>query len=319
MFVMENPPLRRPSQSVVLALAAATGTLSGTSLHRLANLLEALGSTEPLTCPAPSGLEPVGREILDRFRGLLSQTAVDHWDVDLHRTLTSQPGVGFVTVLDDTYPLNLRQIRDKPCLLFHRGPIQAAAERAIAVIGARQPSPKGIAQAHRLARELARSGTVVVSGLATGIDTAAHEAALEAGGPTVAVLGHGILSPLYPAENRRLAERIVEAGGVLVSQFLPEQPPTRETFPARNVTTSGLSLGTVVIEGGDTSGARQQASRCLKHGKCLFLPRHLVDHEDWARRYADRPGVVVLNDVIEVIPRLEALLPVQKPVQLAFG
>lgn len=311
--------MQRPSPAVVLALVEAADTLAGISRHRLADLLETLGSTEPLTRPAPSGLEPVEQEVLDRLRGALSQTAVDRWDLELRRLRADHPGVGLVTVLDDAYPLNLRQVYDKAPFLFYRGAIGTAGERAIAVVGTRRPSPEGLEQARRLAQGLAVAGTVVVSGLAAGIDAAAHEAALDAGGSTVAVLGHGVLAPVYPAANRELAERIVAHGGALVSQFWPDQHPTRVTFPIRNVTTSGLSLGTVVVEAGETSGARQQARKCIEHGKQLFLLRRLVTHQDWARRYADRPGVVVVDDVAEVLARVEALLPTEDPVQLAFG
>jgi DNA processing protein len=311
--------MQRPSQAVVLALVEAADTLADISRHRLADVLETLGSTEPLTSRSPSGLEPVGREALDRLRGALTQAAVDRWDHELRRLNSDHPAVGLVTVLDDTYPLNLRQVYDKAPFLFYRGAIGAARERAVAVVGTRRPSPGGVEQARRLAWGLARAGTVVVSGLAAGIDTAAHEAALDAGGPTVAVLAHGILDPVYPAENRALGERIVESGGALISQYWPDQHPTRATFPARNVTTSGLSLGTVVVEAGETSGARQQARRCIEHGKQLFLLSDLVASQDWARRYAERAGVAVVDDVSGVLSRLGALLPTEDPVQLAFG
>lgn len=307
------------SQAVVLALVEAADTIGGVSRPSLAGLLDILGSTEALTRPSVSGLEPVAQEVLDRLRGALAQEAVDHWDLELRRMHAEHGDVGVVTVVDHAYPLNLRQVFDRAPFLFHRGPIAAAGDRSISVIGTRRPSAEGVEKARRMAAGLAEAGTVVVSGLAAGIDTAAHEAALDAGGKTVAVLGHGILDPVYPAVNRELAKRIVAHGGALISQFWPDQHPTRVTFPIRNATTSGLSLGTVVIDAGETSGARQQARKCIEHGKQLFLLRELVDRQDWARRYADRPGVVVVDDVTAVISRLDALLPTQEPVQLAFG
>lgn len=311
--------MKGSSQAVVLALVEVVDTLADVSRRALTDLLQALGSTEALTRPAVSGLEPVAQEVLDRLRGALAQAAVDRWDLELRRIRAKHRDVDLVTVVDDTYPLNLRQVFDRAPFLFCRGPIAAAADRAISVIGTRRPSAEGVEQARRMAAGLVEARTVVVSGLATGIDTAAHEAALDAGGRTVAVLGHGILDLVYPAGNRELAERIVAHGGTLISQFWPDQHPTRATFPIRNVTTSGLSLGTVVIEAGETSGARQQARKCIEHGKQLFLLRELVARQDWAHRYAELPGVAVVDDVTGVISRLEALLPAEEPVQLAFG
>jgi len=107
-------------------------------------------------------------------------------------------------------------------------------------------------------------------------------------------------------------------GGALVSQFWPASLPSRQTFPIRNVTTSGLSLRTVVVEAGETSGARLQARKCLEHGKQLFLLDRLVTGQDWARRYAERPGVVV-SDVDEILVRVDGLLGSDEPVQLVFG
>jgi DNA processing protein len=210
-------------------------------------------------------------------------------------------------------------IYDRPPFLFVRGELRASDDRAVAVVGTRKPSPAGLEQSAKLASGLAQAGVTVVSGLAEGVDTAAHRAAIDAGGRTVAVLGHGILHPTYPKSNTDLAAQIAGGHGALVSQFWPTAPPTRNSFPIRNVTTSGLSVGTVVIEAGETSGARQQARKCLEHAKQLFLTKDLVTHQAWARRYAERPGVVVIGDVDEVLSRLDLLLPQPKPVQLTLA
>jgi DNA processing protein len=145
-----------------------------------------------------------------------------------------------------------------------------------------------------------------------GIDSAAHEAALEAGGRTLAVFGSGI-NRIYPPENKDLARRILESGAH-VSQFWPDASPTRATFPMRNVVTSGLALGTVVIEAHGHSGASMQARLRLDHGKRLFLLRSLVMQEAWAQRYAARPGVVVVDSVDDIVTILDELL--NPPVQL---
>jgi len=305
-------------QAVVLALVEATDGLPGLLRHRVAALLEALGTAEPLTRPSPSGLEPVSQALLRELRGALSPGAVARWELLLHRLGDERPDIGLVTTLDDAFPSNLRRAHDRSPFLFHRGPIAAAAERSIAVVGTRQPSARGLDRARRLAGELAEAGVVIVSGMAAGIDASAHAAALDAGRTTVAVLGHGILHPTYPLEHRELAERIVGSGGCLVSQFWPDQAPTRATFPLRNVTTSGISLGTVVVEAGEHSGARQQARKCIGHGKQLFLLRDLVAEQEWTRRYAGLAGVMVVDGAREIVDRIDSVRRARQPVQLAF-
>jgi DNA processing protein len=149
-----------------------------------------------------------------------------------------------------------------------------------------------------MAMALANCGVVVLSGLAKGIDTAAHRATLDAGGRTIAVLGTGI-TRTYPDENRALAEEIASSGA-LVSQFWPTRTPGRDTFPRRNVVTSGLSQGTVVIEATGTSGAKMQARLALEHGKMVFLIRSLVTSQPWARTYVADRGAIEVEDVTEV-------------------
>ena len=155
-----------------------------------------------------------------------------------------------------------------------------------------------------MAHLLAEAGVTVLSGLALGIDAAAHEQALESGGRTIAVLGTGILHS-YPKENTELAERIADSGA-LVSQFWPSQPPTRYTFPRRNVVTSGLSQGTVVIEASKTSGAKMQARLALEHGKHVFLVRRLVTSQPWAQKYVSTRGAIEVSSVDDVLQRLRS-------------
>jgi DNA processing protein len=215
-------------------------------------------------------------------------------------------GARLTTVLDEDYPLNLRTIYNLPPFLFYRGRLDADRDaRSVAVVGTRQPSPEGVAQAREMARLLAEERVEVLSGLARGIDTAAHEAALEAGGRTVAVMGTGI-HVIYPAENAGLAERIVEAGGALVSQFLPNAPPTSYSFPRRNVTMSGMGQGTVVIEASSTSGAKMQARLALDHGKKVFLLHALVTKQPWARNYLATRGAIEVQHVGDIIAKLRA-------------
>jgi len=291
----------RREQAAVLALTAhARG-----QWHLVAHLLSETGSALAVAEGRLSGFEtPELLETLDE--SALPITAIE---LDEHMKLIDAleaEDVRLLTVLDNDYPWNLRLVYDRPPFLFVRGRLESTDKRAIAVVGTRAASTAGLEQADRLARGLADRGVTVVSGLAKGIDTAAHEGALAAGGRTIAVVGTGIRL-VYPRENAALAERIVKSGGALVSQFWPDSPPTRYRFPMRNRTMSGLALGTVVVEASHTSGARMQARIALEHGKRVFLVRGLVTDEPWAKRYRNHAGaseVSSVDDVLDVVDRL---------------
>jgi len=214
----------------------------------------------------------------------------------------ARAGAVLVTVLDDDYPINLRLIFNLPPFLFVRGALKPVDAFSVAVVGTRGASEEGIKRAQRMARLLTERGVTVVSGLARGIDTAAHTAVLESSGRTVAVIGTGILRT-YPKENAELAERIA-ATGAIVSQFWPDAPPTQSSFPMRNVTMSGITQGTVVIEASSTSGAKMQARLALEHGKRAFLLQSLVTSQPWAQKYLERPGAVEVHDVEDVLGKL---------------
>jgi DNA processing protein len=236
---------------------------------------------------------------------------------DLIERVTSQ-GVRLITVLDEDYPENLKLIFNRPPFIWVRGQLESRSLRAIAVVGTRQATEQGRATAAGLARGLAGAGVTVLSGLARGIDTAAHTATLDAGGSTVAVIGTGILARVYPPENGELARRIVDSGGAIVSQFWPEAPPRKINFPRRNVVMSGMAAGTVVVEASQTSGARMQARLALEHGKRLFLPETLVETQEWAGRYATRPGVTVVSDLEDILDELVKAVEIPHQLTLSF-
>lgn len=213
-------------------------------------------------------------------------------------------GARLITVLDSEYPATLRLIFNLPPFLFVRGELRDEDLRSVAVVGTRQASQDGLRRARRMSHLLTERQVTVVSGLARGIDTAAHTAALDAGGRTIAVVGTGILR-CYPAENRELADRIAENGAV-VSQFWPEANGATYTFPRRNVTMSGIAQGTVVIEAGRTSGAKMQARVALEHGKKVFLLRSLTQAQPWAHEYVNDRGAVMVDDVEDVVKSLSA-------------
>lgn len=213
-------------------------------------------------------------------------------------------GIGVHAFFEDSYPAQLRGIREMPPLLFTRGEIRPDA-RAIAVVGTRNASDDGLRIARAVATSLARQDVTVVSGLAKGIDTAAHQAALEADGRTVAVIGTGIRQH-YPAVNRRLQDHIARVG-LVVSQFWPDAPPTKQTFPMRNAVMSGYAAATVVVEAGWKSGARIQARMALQHGRPVVLTDQLLQH-DWARAFAENPGVHVVRGTAELLDVIEEIL-----------
>lgn len=211
-------------------------------------------------------------------------------------------GARLVTVMDEDYPANLRLIPNLPPFLFYKGELRVSDARAVAVVGTRKATSEGLRQAGRIAHLLAERAVTVVSGLAVGVDTAAHQATLQADGRTIAVLGTGILH-CYPPQNRDLAESISDRGA-LVSQFWPSTRPATWTFPRRNVVGSGISQGTVVIEASSTSGAKMQARIALEHNKHVWLLRSLVTHQEWAKRYVATRGAVEVDSVDQVVADL---------------
>ena len=214
----------------------------------------------------------------------------------------TKAGAELVTVLDEDYPVPLRLIFNLAPFLFYRGTLQIDDAFSVCVVGTRNASQEGLDQAKEISPRLVESGVTVVAGLARGIDTAAHIAALDAGGRTIAVVGTGILE-CYPKENLKLAEQI-SVRGALVSQFWPSVKPRQFNFPMRNVTMSGISQGTIVVEASSTSGAKMQARLALEHGKLVFLMRSLVTRQPWAREYLKRSGAFEIEGLGDVLPRL---------------
>ncbi len=244
------------------------------------------------------------RGVLEAELGLLVAEPLDQANADL--ASWAKQGIRAVSVLDPDYPENLRAVHDRPPLIFVAGQLLDRDARSVAVIGARQASRAGIGQARAISEELALRGYTVTSGLAAGIDSAAHLAALAAGGRTIAVVGTGLLRA-YPPQNGELQQRIARDCAV-VSRFWPETPPNRKNFPLRNAVMSGMSLATVVVEASHRSGARTQARIALAHGRPVLLMEGML-RQQWAREFAGRPGTHVVDSpaaVIEVVERITA-------------
>lgn len=266
--------------------------------HQIAAMVEEMGSATAVLELAWTGFESFDTEAAEQLGGRVDDDAIKEAE-DLISTYEER-GVQIVTVLDSDYPANLRQVYNRPPFLFIKGKLAADDDRSIAVVGTRQASPEGIASAGALAKQLVTHGITVLSGLAKGIDAGAHQATLDAGGRTVAVMGTGI-DRIYPEENEALAERVLDQGGALVSQFWPWAPPTRFSFPMRNVVMSGMAIGTAVIEASARSGAKMQARLAVEHGKRLFLMASLVSQEEWAQRYSQHPAALVVDSVEDIV------------------
>ncbi|MEV7035131.1 DNA-processing protein DprA [Streptomyces sp. NPDC093272] len=225
-----------------------------------------------------------------------------------------------VTVLDPEYPENLRTLTDLPPFLFFRGKLDHQADsRSVAVVGTRNATDLGLSRARRVSRELSEAGYTISSGLARGVDTEAHRTALHFGRRTVAVIGTGI-TKCYPKENSSLAEEIAEQG-LIVSQFWPSRSPGRDTFPRRNHVTSGMSLGSVVIEASGTSGAKMQARVAAEQGRHVMLLESLVDQQPWARKMVEDGRATPVASAEQMLEKLETpvrLRQVQPPAQLVF-
>ncbi len=240
--------------------------------------------------------------VLERELGLLSYEALANAEREI--AAWRARGYRLLPLSDPGYPENLRVVENRPPLLFVAGELLAADRRAVAVIGTRSPSERGLELAREVASALAHAGHTVVSGLAAGIDAAAHAAALELPARTIAVLGTG-LDQAYPSANAALQQRIA-VQGALVSQFWPGAPPTRQSFPARNAVMSGLTLGSVIVEASERSGTRIQARHALAQGRLVVLMEPALQNE-WACDLATTPGVLTARTADDVLAAFKRL------------
>lgn len=210
-----------------------------------------------------------------------------------------------LTPEDAGYPERLREIYDPPAVLWVRGSVELLSRPGIAVVGTRQPSPYGTGMAEMLSRELGQRRLTIMSGMARGVDTAAHKGALEAGAKTVAVWGTGI-DVVYPKENKKLAEQIVAAGGTIVSEYPLGTFPAPQNFPLRNRILSGLSVGVLVIEAGEYSGTRITARCAMEQNRDVYaVPGNVTNKNAWGPNTLIKQGAKLTatwEDVWEDLP-----------------
>jgi DNA processing protein len=214
-------------------------------------------------------------------------------------------GAVLVTLGDPRYPRALREIYDPPILLFARGRVELLQSVTLGVVGTRRPTPYGLAVAERLSADLAHAGLTIASGMARGIDSAAHKGALGAGGATIAVLGCGA-DVVYPSENRKLAAEIA-AKGLIVSEFPMGATAFPQNFPIRNRIISGVSAGVLVVEGAQYSGSAITAKLALDQGREVFaVPGNITSKPSWGPNLLIKQGAKLVQDWNDVVAELSA-------------
>ena len=278
---------------------------------RLRKLLEIFEEPQRVLAAKRSelrGAEGIGNEVADQ---------IANWEsiVDLAAELDRirEFDATVITQESPSYPKPLREIHAPPIVLYVWGELQERDHHAIGIIGARRTTHYGTESAKKLAYQLAYAGLTVISGLARGIDTAAHQGALAAKGRTIAVIGSG-LSKLYPPENRALAEKIRDGNGAIVSEFSMEIEPDRQTFPMRNRIIAGWSHGVLVVEAGLNSGALITASQALEQGRSVYaVPGHINAPSAFGSNRLIQQGAKLVMDASDILDDLQILLPETKP------
>jgi len=276
-------------------------------------LLERFGDPSAALDASPNalqGLPGVGAKLC---RNIVA--ARDEIDVAPILQLCADKGVALLTDIDDSLPPLLKEIHDPPGVLYCRGAWTPRDALAVAIVGTRHPTAYGRRQAECLAAGLARAGLTIVSGLARGIDGVAHRGALQAGGRTIAVLGSGVLQ-IYPPEHKKLADEVI-AHGALVSETHPLSPPLSGSFPQRNRIITGLSLGVLVVEAAERSGALISARHAMEQGREVFaMPGPIDSRMSRGCHQLIRDGAKLVQNIDDI---LEELGPLAAPAERADG
>ncbi|MGK0190329.1 MAG: DNA processing protein [Verrucomicrobiales bacterium] len=282
---------------------------------RVRKLLENFG--EPQAILAAS-IDQIRR--VNGFGSELART-IHSWEetIDLQRELRriQEIGATLVTWASDDYPEMLREIPSPPLVLYVRGTLDPRDRHAVAIVGSRRATSYGLTCAKKLGFQLAHANVTVISGLARGIDTAAHESALAAKGRTIAVIGSG-LGKLYPPENEALAERIANGGGAVVSEFPVDYPPDKQSFPLRNRIVAGWGQGVLVVEAPKRSGALITAGQALDYGRNVYAVPGPIDRPtSQGANNLIKNGARLVMDVGDVLDDMEMLFPEMRDARTA--
>lgn len=275
--------------------------VKGIGAVRFRKLLDTFGDAETAWNAPVDALRVAGlsSKLVENLRQMRSQVSLEQiWD-----RLQAQ-NIRLLTWDDEDYPRRLKEIEQPPPVLYLRGDLKLEDEWAVAIVGTRRITPYGRQVAEEVSATLARNGVTVVSGLARGVDAVAHQAAVQAGGRTLAVLGSGV-DRIYPPENQRLAEQIISHGAV-ISDYPIGTPPEGPNFPPRNRIISGLSLAVIVIEGNLDSGAMITATFAAEQGRELFaVPGSILAPQSKGTNRLIRDGARLLLDPQEVLEILD--------------
>ncbi len=251
---------------------------------------------------------------LGQIRGLtpaVCQSIAEHRNsIPIQRELDmiQRHGCKIITIRDESYPANLKAIYDPPQVLYVKGDLLPADSLAVSIVGTRAASPYGKMVAEKLGSELAARGVTVVSGMAYGIDTAAHKSALSSGGRTIAVMGNG-LDVVYPTRNASLLEQIINSGAA-VSEFPMGMKPLKSNFPRRNRIISGLSLGTLIVEAPKQSGALITAEFALEQGREVFaVPGQIFSETSGGTHDLIKQGAKLVESVEDILDELPSNSP----------
>ena len=265
---------------------------------RLKKLLNYFGKPENILkapCEKLMGVSGIGKEIARKV------TSLKEKDIDEDIDLAKKYNLKIITIDDEEYPENLKQIYDPPIVLYVKGELTGQDKLSVAIVGSRRASFYGLSCAEKFASDLSERNFTIVSGLARGIDTSAHKGALKQGGRTIAVIGSGFRH-LYPQENKELAEEISRCGAV-ISEFPINAKPLSQNFPRRNRVISGLSLGVLVVEAARNSGALITADCALEQGREVFaLPGKIDSGNSFGTNGLIKQGAKLVScadDIIE--------------------
>src|SRR3954453_20845006 len=283
-------------------------TMGPVRLRKLLQVFETPESILSAKRDALRAVDGIGREVVDQ---ILNWESLVDLAAELQRIRDF--GAEVITSSSPLYPKQLREIHSPPIVLYVWGELTERDQHAIAVIGSRRTTHYGLESAKKLSYQLAYAGLTVISGLARGIDTAAHQGALAAKGRTIAVIGSG-LSKLYPPENAALAEKIRNGSGAIVSEVLMGSEADRQTFPMRNRIISGWSHGILVVEAGLNSGALITATQAIDQGRSVYaVPCHINATSAMGSNRLIQQGAKLVMSASDILDDLEILLPEAKP------
>jgi DNA processing protein len=287
--------------SETLPFWMALTRIEGLGIRGCHKLIEHFGSPQAAYMASLTELESCG--VPARVaQAIFAQAALKDAEKEVEEA--SKADCELIAFDSEAYPPLLKQIPDAPLLLYVRGDPKVLSQYGVAIVGSRRPSAYGSSVAHRLAHDLAQRQLVVTSGLARGVDSAAHRGALEARGKTVAVLGSGI-DVIYPRENKKLADEVAKSGAV-ISEFPLRTGPTPENFPIRNRIISGLSLGVVVVEAAEYSGSLITARLALEQNREVYaVPGNITSAQSFGPNHLIKQGAKLVDqwmDVIEEFP-----------------